>query len=85
MAKGLRNEFNEETYKKLKEEIAQLEPPTRQRVIRAFSIYFHLINIAEQNHRIRRRRQYQLNEEGGSLFLLKMRSLRLKSTSFRMM
>ncbi len=78
MAKGLRNEFNEETYKKLKEEIAQLEPPTRQRVIRAFSIYFHLINIAEQNHRIRRRRQYQLNEEGGQPFSLENAVIKVK-------
>ncbi|MDQ0254684.1 phosphoenolpyruvate carboxylase [Evansella vedderi] len=62
--KDLRKNFNEESYKKLKEEISNLESPTRQHVIRAFAVYFHLVNIAEQNHRIRRRRQYQLQEDG---------------------
>jgi phosphoenolpyruvate carboxylase len=28
-------------------------------VIRAFAIYFQLVNIAEQNHRIRRKRDYE--------------------------
>ncbi|MDT8861944.1 phosphoenolpyruvate carboxylase [Alkalihalobacillus sp. MEB130] len=64
MTKNLRKNYNEEDYKKLKDEINTLQPPVRQQVIRAFSIYFHLINIAEQNHRIRRRRQYQLQEDG---------------------
>lgn len=61
--KRIRNDFDEGTYQTLKKEISDLTPPMRQQVIRAFSIYFHLINIAEQNHRIRRRRQYLLKEE----------------------
>ncbi|KHF40142.1 phosphoenolpyruvate carboxylase [Halalkalibacter okhensis] len=64
MTKNLRKDFSDENYKKLKDEISTLKPPVRKQVIRAFSIYFHLINIAEQNHRIRRRRQYQLQEDG---------------------
>ncbi|MFC0560387.1 phosphoenolpyruvate carboxylase [Halalkalibacter alkalisediminis] len=61
---NLRKNYSEESYNQLKEEIASLKPPTRSQVIRAFSIYFHLVNIAEQNHRIRRRREYQLQEDG---------------------
>jgi phosphoenolpyruvate carboxylase len=60
MAKTLRNKFDEDIYNELKEEIVNLDAPMRKKVIRAFSIYFHLINAAESNHRIRRRREYQL-------------------------
>ncbi|MBU9721528.1 MULTISPECIES: phosphoenolpyruvate carboxylase [Bacillaceae] len=63
LTKELRNNYNEEAYDKLKKEISNLKSPTRSHVIRAFSVYFHLVNIAEQNHRVRRRRQYQLQDE----------------------
>ena len=62
MAKSLREEYNDELHGKLKSEIASLDLPTRKQVIRAFTVFFHLINVAEQNFKIRRRRQYQLEE-----------------------
>ncbi|MEH7113877.1 phosphoenolpyruvate carboxylase [Neobacillus niacini] len=63
MCKTLRNFYDSEIYDELKQEITNLSSPMRKQVIRAFSMYFHLINIAEQNHRIRRRRQYQLEDD----------------------
>jgi len=49
----------------LSQEIAQIvngcDLDTAIDVIRAFTIYFHLVNTAEQYHRIRRRRVHELN------------------------
>ncbi|UOQ48416.1 phosphoenolpyruvate carboxylase [Gracilibacillus caseinilyticus] len=47
---------------KIKEKISNLEPELRKMVIRAFSIHLHLLNIAEQNYRSRRRREYQAQD-----------------------
>jgi phosphoenolpyruvate carboxylase len=63
MCKSVRNQYDEATYIELKEEITGLSSPMRKQIIRAFSMYFHLINVAEQNHRIRRKRQYQLQDD----------------------
>src|SRR5690625_2249807 len=79
MTKSYRNEFDEGTYHALKEEISSLKPPMRQQVIRAFSVYFHLINMAEQNHRIRRRRQYLLKEGASQSFSIEEAVAKVKS------
>jgi len=62
-AKLLRDEYSEEAYQEFKDEIQQLDPIIREQVIRSFEIFFILVNVAEQNHRIRRRREYLLEED----------------------
>ena len=62
-AKSLRDNYSDETYEALKREIASLDGPTRKQVIRAFTVYFYLTNVAEQNSRIRTKRQYQFEDE----------------------
>ncbi len=59
MSKALRAEFVPELNEEFKKVIASLNPDIRHQVIRAFAIYFQLVNIAEQNHRIRRKRDYE--------------------------
>lgn len=43
----------------LRRALATLPLPLADRIIRAFSVYFQLVNIAEESHRIRRKRYYQ--------------------------
>ncbi|MFC5470361.1 phosphoenolpyruvate carboxylase [Cohnella suwonensis] len=59
MSKALRAEFLPELYEDFIRTVKTLEPGIRHQVIRAFAIYFQLVNIAEQNHRIRRKRDYE--------------------------
>ncbi|WP_138494897.1 phosphoenolpyruvate carboxylase [Paenibacillus pinistramenti] len=59
-SKSLRASFLPETHEEFKDMINGLAPDIRHQVIRAFAIYFQLVNIAEQNHRIRRKRDYEL-------------------------
>ena len=44
------------------EAIAKLDARTAERVARAFTHYFQLVNLAEQHHRARRRRDYAREE-----------------------
>jgi phosphoenolpyruvate carboxylase len=44
----------------LADAVRSLEPERQALVVRAFGLYFQLANLAEQHHRLRRRRQYEL-------------------------
>ncbi len=39
--------------------LQQLPVPVAERIIRAFSVYFQLVNLAEENHRLRRKLHYE--------------------------
>lgn len=58
-SKALRAEYTPELYQEFLNMIKQLDSEKRHQVIRAFAVYFQLVNIAEQNHRIRRKRDYE--------------------------
>ncbi len=59
LSKSLRAIYLPDLHEEFKKEIYSLDPEIRHQVIRAFAIYFQLVNIAEQNHRIRRKRDYE--------------------------
>jgi phosphoenolpyruvate carboxylase len=46
-------------YRELRETVAELGLERQALVLRAFAVYFQLVNLAEQHHRLRRRRQYE--------------------------
>jgi phosphoenolpyruvate carboxylase len=61
LCKQLRTEHSPAIEKKLKKRLSSLSLEEAMGVIRAFSVYFQLANIAEQYHRIRRKRWYELH------------------------
>jgi phosphoenolpyruvate carboxylase len=61
-AKSLRDKPSARRLSRFKQKLSSMDTETLTKIIRAFSTYFQLTNIAEQNHRIHRRRQYQLDQ-----------------------
>jgi phosphoenolpyruvate carboxylase len=61
LCKGLRTHHSPADERKLKGLLHGLNLDEAIGVIRAFSVYFQLVNIAEQHHRIRRKRFYELH------------------------
>ncbi len=62
LTKDLRTEYSEKTRKKIISVIDSLSRGQAYNVVRAFSIYFILVNAADEVHRIRRQRSHTLNE-----------------------
>ena len=67
--------------------VAKMDLPTAYRVTKAFAIYFELTNLAETNHRKRRRRAGKLDGENAALpgsfrgTLLRMKNAGLSAQS----
>jgi phosphoenolpyruvate carboxylase len=59
LCKRLRAQYSIADERRLKRLIRSLDLDEAIGVIRAFSVYFQLVNIAEQYHRIRRKRYYE--------------------------
>jgi len=62
-AKQIRSNYSPKVQKSFQQTITGLLPHQRKDVIRAFNIYFQLVNLAEQNHRIRRKRFYEQSND----------------------
>ena len=83
LCKALRQTPSRANETKLKRLLSRLTLDEAIGVIRAFSVYFQLVNIAEQHHRIRRKRFYDLHtpddpQKGSILETLR----RLKEVTF---
>lgn len=61
LCKQLRSKHSPEVERELRRLLHSLALDDEIGVIRAFSVYFQLVNIAEQHHRIRRKKHYELH------------------------
>ncbi len=59
LAQDLRSKYSAEREAKLAEKIQSLDLEKMTNVIRAFTVYFMLVNLAEEKHRVRRKRHYE--------------------------
>lgn len=59
LTKEMRRNYVRDLKEELVSTVRNLTHEELYKVTRAFTIYFKLVNIAEQNHRIRRRREYR--------------------------
>jgi phosphoenolpyruvate carboxylase len=62
LCKQLRSGYDPALDGRLRRRIEGMDVGELQRIVRAFSVYFQLVNIAERYHRIRRRRQYESSQ-----------------------
>ncbi|QSO50981.1 phosphoenolpyruvate carboxylase [Alicyclobacillus curvatus] len=63
LSKSLRQAPSDELQQAFETRVSSISAEQRPYVIRAFALYFELINLAEQHHRIRRKREYERSEK----------------------
>ncbi len=59
LCKRLRFDYDSNLDEQLRRRIDAMSVGELRRIVRAYSVYFQLVNIAERYHRVRRRRQYE--------------------------
>jgi len=59
LTKRIRSRYSNTAHRRLKQIIRGLDTPEMVRMVKAFSVYFQLVNIAEQHHRLGRLRSYR--------------------------
>lgn len=62
VCKASRHTFDAAAVQALRDSLQNLPPETLIQLAKAFGLYFQLVNTAEQNHRIRRKRHYAMSE-----------------------
>jgi phosphoenolpyruvate carboxylase len=63
LCKRLRFDYDPELDARLRRRIDAMSAGELRRIVRAFSVYFQLVNVAERYHRVRRRRQSEASPE----------------------
>ena len=85
-AKDLRQRYNAALEKELLKKLGSLDLQTLTKVVRAFTVYFQLVNLAEEKHRVRRKRAYESEKkpQPGSLehVIQEMKSAKIPSRKF---
>lgn len=82
-AKELRSRYQSQLEAQLLKKIGSLSLDKMAKMIRAFTVYFQLVNLAEEKHRVRRKRAYESENipQLGSMEQV-LRELKKKKVSF---